>query len=188
MKRWIGLLTGLVVGAAVAGGGCDDDESTTTSTGAVDGGLVEDAGSISGLALINPSCGVGDGGTVSQACVDCATDNCSDDFVACFGSNWETTLAEGTCSTFGQCVMACDCGDNECFNVCLGQLDAAVGDPCRACVVDLVVCEQTHCDDVCDLSSGNDAGQGGSGQGGSGEGGAASGGGGPQGGHGHGSG
>jgi hypothetical protein len=182
MKRVIGLMGALVVGAVVAGGGCDDD-ATTTNTGGVGGGLVEDAGSINGLALINPACGAGDGGTVSQECVQCATDNCSADFEACFGTAWGTTLSGGICTTFGACVMACDCGDNTCFNGCLQQLDASTSDPCRSCVVDLVICEQTHCGDVCDLSSGSDAGQGGSTVGGGGPGGSGS-----QGGHGHGSG
>ncbi|MBW2525929.1 MAG: hypothetical protein JRI23_17230 [Deltaproteobacteria bacterium] len=161
MRRWIGLMIGLGVGAALASGGCDDEE-TATPTAVGGGGLVADAGSISGLALINPTCGVGDGGTVSQDCVQCATDHCSAEFEACFDSSWGTTLAGGICTTFGQCVMDCDCGDNECFNVCLQQLDAATGDPCRACVVDLVVCEQAHCDTECETNTGNDAGTGGS--------------------------
>lgn len=176
MVRWIGCAAGLLLGAAVGAGGCDD-ESTATSTGGVGGGLLEDAGSISGLALINPTCGVGDGGTVSQDCVDCATANCSAQFVECFGADWQSSLAGGICTSFGQCVMDCDCGDNLCFNDCLAALDANVADPCRGCVVDLVACEQTHCDAQCDIDSHVDAGQGGTGVGG-----------GNAGGHGHGSG
>ena len=165
MKRWVGLMTGLIVGVAVANGGCDDEE-TTTNTGGVGGGMLEDAGSISGLALINPTCGVGDGGTVSQACVQCTTEHCSTQLDACFGGTWDSTLAGGICTSFGQCVMACDCGDNLCFNDCLQQLDANPADPCRSCVVDIVACEQTHCAVECDSNTGSDAGQGGDGQGG----------------------
>lgn len=166
--RFIGLLGGLGLGMLLAAIGCDDDTTPTyTTTGAgTGGGMLVDAGSINGLALINPVCGAGDGGTVSQDCVNCATEYCTDEFEACFDSTWQTTLESGICSAFGQCVAACDCGDNECFNDCLQELDARTADPCRSCIVDLVACEQNHCGYVCDLASGTDAGEGGSGQGG----------------------
>lgn len=150
------------VGLLVSAGCEDDDPVVYPGTG---GGSLADAGSISGLALINPTCGVGDGGTVSGDCVDCAQDHCSSDFADCFGADWQTDLRGGVCSDFGGCVMDCDCGDNQCFNVCLDALDQNAMDPCRSCIVDLVGCEQAHCAEECDSSEDPDAGEGGSHQG-----------------------
>ncbi len=160
---WFLAINGIAIGVSA---GCDSDTDSDTSTGSsgTGGGLVEDAGTISGLTLINPNCGVGDDSTVSQACVDCAAEHCEPEFNACFGSDWLNDLDNGVCSTFGACVEACDCGDNACFNVCLQDLDDNHLDPCRSCIVTLIECEQTHCAEECDDLTGNtDAGTGGSG-------------------------
>ena len=159
---WLAVLTLAVVTAAA---GCDDDFDATpdgSGAGGSGGGLGEE-GAISGLALINPACGVGSGGTVSQACIDCTTDHCASEMTDCFGAGWQSDLQAGVCTDFGSCVSACDCGDNACFKVCLQQLDSNPTDPCRACVVDLVACEKAHCDVECEMST--DPGKGGSGSG-----------------------
>ncbi len=162
--RIVGWLVALNVVGIAAGSGCDSDTfATTSSSGTGGNSIVEDAGSISGLALINPTCGVGDGGTVSQACVDCTAEHCESEFNACFGSDWQNDLESGICSAFGTCVENCDCGDHICFNDCLQALDANQADPCRACIINLIACELTHCESECEDLTGNpDAGTGGS--------------------------
>jgi hypothetical protein len=165
---WTAALVG--VGSAMVSA-CSDDSSTdsyTPATGGSGGTTANvDAGTIYGLALVNPTCGAGDGGTVSNECTSCAADHCSADFSECFGSAWQTDLEGGECSTFGACVMACACGDRACFNLCVDELDASGSPTCRSCLADLVACEQTYCAGECSSAS-PDGGAGAAGSGGAG--------------------
>jgi len=45
--------------------------------------------------------------------------------------------------------MDCDCGDNECFRVCLSNLEKDTSSACYGCVSTLFTCEVTHCSTEC---------------------------------------
>jgi hypothetical protein len=162
---WLGAFASTVILTAAA---CGDDftGSSTTGTGGAGGtAAAGGGGTVFGLALVSPSCGSGDGGTVTSECTSCTTEHCADKLAECFGSAWQTDLEGGVCTDFGACVMACECGDPDCFNACLTQLDAAYESACRSCIAELVTCEQSYCATEC-VSATPDAGQGGTGSGG----------------------
>lgn len=171
---WV-LLPPLVtfLGFAFAGG-CGESFQDTTGTSSTGGAAgqtsVSDAGTVYGLALVDPECGAGDGGVESSECTDCAKEHCADQFAECFGSSWQTDLAGGVCTTFGQCAMGCECGDAECFRDCLEALAQEPASGCYECIVALVGCEQSHCatecaEEVPDGGAGGSAGSGGAGAG-----------------------
>jgi hypothetical protein len=168
--RILSWLIGSASAAMLTAVACGEDftDTSTMGTGGAGGTTVlAEAGTVFGLALVNPSCGAGDGGTVSGECSPCATEHCAGNLAECFGSAWQTNLEGGVCAEFGACVMACPCGDPDCFNACLSQLDVAYESACRSCVAELVECEQSNCAVEC-AGATPDGGQGGDGTGGSG--------------------
>ena len=157
---------GALAGSFACSGDDGDTDLGTSGTGGgtagSGGGVIEDAGTLHGLAVVNPACGTGDGG-VDDECIACATSSCSTQFEACFASSWETSLVGGVCESFGQCVTDCGCGDNECFQACLDTIESTPGDACYGCLENLFACEQTNCSESCtdELSDGgtSDGGQ-----------------------------
>ena len=156
---WIGL--GALLGASLVAA-CGSDSSTDTGAigtgGTQDSGAVlPEAGTLYGLAVINPQCGGGDGG-VSDDCLTCTSTQCASQYGACFGDAWQASLAGGACTAFGTCVMACDCGDNACFKTCLQTVTADTASACYGCLTSLFSCEQTSCGDPCAAYLDSDAG------------------------------
>lgn len=149
--------------AAFAACGGDDDASLGGTAGTdggaagTDGGLLEEAGTLHGLAVVNPQCGTGDGG-LDDACITCASNSCVSEYEACFDTGWQTTLVGGVCSDFGQCVTDCGCGDNECFQGCLDTLESDTSAPCYGCLVNLFTCQQNNCAEQCAEPEDEDAG------------------------------
>lgn len=154
MRKVVIWMSGLAIIATCIACGSSDEDADLGSGGSagVDAGtggsVLDEAGTLHGLAIVNPSCGTGDGGP-DDACITCATSSCVPEFESCFGAGWQTTLAGGTCTTFGQCVMDCDCGDNQCFRVCLADLEKDTASACYGCVTTLFTCEVTKCGDAC---------------------------------------
>ena len=145
--------------AVAVSSSCDSngDGSATSAEESDAGGLLDDAGSLSALEVINPVCGAGAGGE-TDGCDECVVQNCASHFSTCFGSDYATTLG-GLCASFGECVMDCDCGDPDCFGGCLSDLQAAQGDPCLDCVRDLASCELQYCEVECQDEDTRDAGR-----------------------------
>jgi hypothetical protein len=166
------LLAGLGAALIAAACGEDFDPSEPVATGGAAGAGGEggaplaDAGSVYGLATINPECGAGDGGTTVGECTACTLGHCATELESCFGATWETTLVGGVCEDLGTCVDACACGDNACFQACLTELEASTVDPCWSCVLTLISCQQASCSAECadetepDGGHGADAGDG----------------------------
>ena len=119
-------------------GACSDEDSA--SAPAADAGAA--TASLSSLKVTSPACGGAD------PCDTCMAASCSSQYVACFGSSWQTDLG-GVCSAFGDCITACDCGDPSCFRACNTALESNPADPCYACIQNLLACEVAHCDSEC---------------------------------------
>jgi len=143
--------------AAASSCGSDGDTSATSTEEPDGGGLLDDAGSLSGLEVLNPVCGAGAGGE-TDGCDECVINNCESHFSTCFGSDYANTLG-GLCASFGECIMDCDCGDPDCFGVCTSDLEAAQSDPCLDCVRGLASCELQHCEVECQEDDTRDAGR-----------------------------
>jgi hypothetical protein len=156
---WLSFLgSAALVGFSLAWGCGESFDEVGGGVGGAGGQApVADAGSIFGLALVNPTCGTGDGGVVSSECTSCAAAACGELFVECFGAEWQTDLAGGVCTSFGQCVMGCECGDADGFRACLEALGQEPASACYECIVSLVGCEQDHCAEAC-ADSTEDAG------------------------------
>ncbi len=141
--------------------GEDDDFDSAAEDGSDGGGLIDAGESLSGLQVINPSCGAGTGGELDE-CDDCVMAQCAAQFEQCFGAAWQTELG-GTCSAFGACIQACDCGDSDCFGVCSSELESNPTDPCLSCVRTLLQCEVAECESICLDADEPDAGRDGGG-------------------------
>lgn len=159
---WV-LASGLIAMAAFAACGGDDD-STLEGTAGTGGGtagsggsISEEAGTLHGLAIVNPACGTGDGG-VDDDCITCASTSCVPQYEACFDTAWQTSLVGGICADFGQCVTDCGCGDNECFRACINTIEGDTANACYGCLVNLFTCEQNNCATECAEPVDEDAG------------------------------
>jgi hypothetical protein len=156
------LMSGLVAMAGFAACGGDDEATTegTAGTGGAtgsDGSIVEEAGTLHGLAIVNPACGTGDGG-VDDDCITCASTSCVPEYQACFDSGWQTSLVGGVCADFGQCVTDCGCGDNTCFKGCVATIESDTANACYDCLTNLFTCEQNNCASECAEPVDDDAG------------------------------
>jgi hypothetical protein len=144
---------------------CGEDDSSTAAAGTgggtagTGGGLVEEAGTLHGLSVVNPACGTGDGG-VGDECLSCASISCVAEYAACFDTGWQTSLVGGVCGDFGQCVVDCGCGDNVCFQACLKELEKQTEDACHGCLVNLFTCQRANCAEVCEEMVDEDGGTG----------------------------
>lgn len=155
--KWLWVAIGpLLFAGAIVSCGDDDGSSSGVGGGGGSGLLTTEAGSLNGLAVVNPACGTGDGGPVDD-CVTCTAQQCAARLDACFGTTWNTTLVGGVCQSFGQCVADCSCGSNDCFKACVAAVESSSNDPCLDCLYALFACEEAMCAAEC-LEPEEDAG------------------------------
>jgi hypothetical protein len=135
----------------------ETSDSGTTATDSGDGATA----SLTGLAVVSPACGTDTQGR-SADCRACAEQQCAPELTACFGDTYATTLAGGVCQTFGQCVMACSCGDQVCYQACVDAQSTNGPAACTDGLARLLACEAAQCSEICagSTSAGDDAGTG----------------------------
>src|SRR5262249_21111365 len=67
----------------------------------------------------------------SQACTNCAANNCNNEITACFGSNWQAgSISGGSCASVDACARSCACNDNACYGRCYTSASAS----CHSCI------------------------------------------------------
>jgi hypothetical protein len=140
---------------------CSEESFTSESDAGV---VATDSGdgataSLTGLAVVSPACGTDTQGRTAE-CRACAEQQCAVELAECFGATYTTTLAGGLCQTFGQCVMACSCGDQVCYQACVEAQSTTGPAACTDCLTRLLACETTQCSEICagSTSAGEDAG------------------------------
>jgi hypothetical protein len=127
---------------------CSSDSFQSESSEAAAAPSETTSASLSGLAVTSPACGTASEGQVAE-CRTCAEAQCAPNLSECFGEAYLTTLDGGVCQAFGQCVMACACGDQVCYQACLDSLSTTGPAPCTDCLGRLLSCETANCSQLC---------------------------------------
>jgi hypothetical protein len=138
---------------------CSDDTFQNGSSDASVSTLESGTGSLTGLAVVSPACAANSQGQVEE-CRVCTEANCAQNLAVCFGDSYQTTLDGGLCQAFGQCVMACSCGDEVCFQACLDALSTTGPTACTDGLARLLSCETSSCTTACTGTAQSDAGSG----------------------------
>jgi len=151
------LSAGLPLLLAMALSACSSDsfDNTTPDASASTGDAT--AASLTGLAVTSPLCGTDGQGQVAE-CRSCVEAQCAPNLAECFGDAYLTTLDGGVCQPFGQCVMACACGDQVCYQACVDSLSATGSSACTDCLGRLLSCETLSCGVACPGTAQSDAG------------------------------
>ncbi|HEY4102381.1 MAG TPA: hypothetical protein VGM44_00755 [Polyangiaceae bacterium] len=148
--RALGVIaSAFVVTALAASGGCSNFFGAgpdPAADGRVDASAVGGSGGCSPLASLDPT----GNGVGCEALYDCLRAHCDPELRSCFGSNYQSQSFSGSlCEGVTSCVLQNQCSPgNSCAK--------AAKNGCPTCLTQLVSCEQSTCQGMCN-------GQGGSG-------------------------
>jgi hypothetical protein len=140
------LCAGLILVVGLPACSSDSFDNATPDASAPTGDTT--AASLTGLAVTSPLCGTDSQGQVAE-CRSCVEAQCAPNLAECFGDAYLSTLDGGVCRGFGQCVMACPCGDQVCYQACIESISSAGASQCTDCLGRLLSCESGSCGDVC---------------------------------------
>lgn len=141
----------VLLGSSIVPLACDKDGEeggeSSSSTPASEAG--EDSGSASQASADTQASECGDMsstiyGSDCQDYVDCAQANCGPAYEECLGPAFESgDFSGGACETYMECVVACDCDDDDCRMGCYN--DHFMGE-CMSCLTnDVGLCVATNC-------------------------------------------
>jgi hypothetical protein len=162
---WLGLVVGCSgrstdpdgSGGSAGGGGKASGGGTGSipvpGSGGNQGGASADgpsAAPLSGPAAFDFDCGQNGELPPGTKCSSCQMTSCAAELATALGSDWHSGTADGPCGAWFDCIQACMCNDQFCYQACTPHL---VEDSCQRPGQELDTCVTQKCRSACSSSS-----------------------------------